>query len=166
GRSILILCDSIGAVIMKMIRSTSITSTSGVTLISAMGPLPPPELNAILLILLQPHTGAPARGFLLLLVVALRLRNEAELHHAGVLRIGHDRGDELVLGVLVRADLQLWLRRALRSDAQLRLQRRFGDGLVVPIQLARILDRERDRLVRRLVGRLGQTRDRQLDLDL
>jgi hypothetical protein len=47
GRSILILCDSIGTVIMKMINNTSITSTSGVTLMSAIGPLPPPVLNAM-----------------------------------------------------------------------------------------------------------------------
>jgi hypothetical protein len=32
---------------MKMISSTSITSTSGVTLMSAMGPLLPPVLNAM-----------------------------------------------------------------------------------------------------------------------
>src|SRR5207342_3836577 len=36
------LCVIRGAVIMKMISSTSITSTSGVTLMSAIGP--PPEL--------------------------------------------------------------------------------------------------------------------------
>ncbi len=39
GRSTWILCASTGAVIMKMISSTSITSTSGVTLISDIGPL-------------------------------------------------------------------------------------------------------------------------------
>jgi len=37
----------IGAVTMKMISSTSITSTRGVTLMSAMGPLPDPELKAM-----------------------------------------------------------------------------------------------------------------------
>ena len=52
GRSILILCASSGAVIMKMISSTSMTSTSGVVLISAIGvvwgwPLPPSPLNAM-----------------------------------------------------------------------------------------------------------------------
>src|SRR5690554_826100 len=48
GRSTWILCDINGAVIMKMIRSTSITSTSGVTLMSAIGPpLLLPELKAI-----------------------------------------------------------------------------------------------------------------------
>src|SRR5690242_10139130 len=38
GRVTLILCDIKGAVIMKMISSTSITSTRGVTLISDIGP--------------------------------------------------------------------------------------------------------------------------------
>ena len=38
GRSTLILCANTGAVIMKMMSSTSSTSTSGVTLISAIGP--------------------------------------------------------------------------------------------------------------------------------
>ena len=48
GSTISTLCDISGAVIMKMISSTSITSTSGVTLISAIGPpLSPPALNAI-----------------------------------------------------------------------------------------------------------------------
>src|SRR5690606_18583860 len=48
GNSTLTLCDIKGAVIMKMISSTSITSTSGVTLISAIGPpLSLPELKAI-----------------------------------------------------------------------------------------------------------------------
>ena len=53
GRSILILWASNGAVIMKMISSTSMTSTSGIMLISAIGVpcgLPPPgpsPLNAM-----------------------------------------------------------------------------------------------------------------------
>ncbi len=53
GRSILILWAMRGAVIMKMISSTSITSTSGIMLISAIGaecgalPPPPSPLNAM-----------------------------------------------------------------------------------------------------------------------
>ncbi|WP_240790768.1 hypothetical protein [Stenotrophomonas sp. TEPEL] len=39
--------DNIGAVTMKMINNTSITSTSGVTLMSASGPLLPALLNAM-----------------------------------------------------------------------------------------------------------------------
>ena len=41
GRSTRRPACTIGAVTMKMIRSTSITSTSGVTLISLIGPPPP-----------------------------------------------------------------------------------------------------------------------------
>src|SRR5262245_41174447 len=47
GRSTSMPVVIIGALTMKMINSTSITSTSGVTLISLRGPLPPPPLNAI-----------------------------------------------------------------------------------------------------------------------
>src|SRR5690349_19172953 len=48
GSSTLILCDIRGAVIMKMISSTSITSTRGVTLISDIGPpLSLPVLKAM-----------------------------------------------------------------------------------------------------------------------
>jgi hypothetical protein len=43
------LCWAKGAVIMKMISNTNITSTSGVTLISAITPPPLPELNAMAL---------------------------------------------------------------------------------------------------------------------
>ena len=45
------LCVISGAVIMKMISSTSITSTRGVTLMSAIGPPPLPELNAMAVLL-------------------------------------------------------------------------------------------------------------------
>jgi len=48
GRSTGIGQDTSGAVTMKMISSTSITSTSGVTLISAIGPELPAALNAML----------------------------------------------------------------------------------------------------------------------
>jgi len=47
GRSTLTLWDIRGAVMMKMISSTSITSTRGVTLMSAMGPPLLPLLKAI-----------------------------------------------------------------------------------------------------------------------
>src|SRR4249919_4349134 len=48
GNSTLILCDISGAVIMKMMSRTSITSTRGVTLISDIGaPLWVPELKAM-----------------------------------------------------------------------------------------------------------------------
>ena len=47
GSSTLTLCVISGAVIMKMISSTSITSTSGVTLMSAIGPPPEPLANAM-----------------------------------------------------------------------------------------------------------------------
>src|SRR6478735_973683 len=61
GRSILILCDSIGTVIMKMISSTSITSTSGVTFMSDIGPLPPPVLNAMTFYLVSQAAGTARR---------------------------------------------------------------------------------------------------------
>jgi hypothetical protein len=44
GRSISSPLVIIGALTMKMISNTSMTSTNGVTLISLTGPLPPPEL--------------------------------------------------------------------------------------------------------------------------
>src|SRR5690606_37823198 len=47
GSATWILCDMSGAVIMKMINNTSITSTNGVTLISAIGPALLPVLKAI-----------------------------------------------------------------------------------------------------------------------
>ena len=47
GSSIFTLCDISGAVMMKMISSTNITSTRGVTLISAIGPPLLPLLKAM-----------------------------------------------------------------------------------------------------------------------
>src|SRR4029079_4916114 len=91
GRSIGILCDSIGTVIMKMISSTSITSTSGVTLMSAIGPLPPPVVNAI-----------SNRSCTLLSsgALAVRLGDEPEFCDAGALGVAHYCLDQLIFGVL------------------------------------------------------------------
>src|SRR5438309_259495 len=97
GKSILMRCVSIGAVIMKMIRSTSMTSTNGVTLMSDIAPPPlPPVVNAMVL----PSSYC---RYLQLKFAVLGRSDEADLDHACVLRVGHDVGHELILGVLVRA---------------------------------------------------------------
>ena len=75
-------------------------------------------------------------------------RQESDLGHAGVLCIGHDRRDLLILGGLVGLNLQFRLRILLRGHAQLRLQAGFGDRLVVPEQLAGGRTDKRDRLRR------------------
>src|SRR5690606_7474493 len=94
GRSTWILCASTGAVIMKMISSTSITSTNGVTLISDIGAL-----------------------VLAVKDISLPLRrvggHEADMDHARVLGVTDDLFHDLELGVLVRADLQFRLGRLL-----------------------------------------------------
>src|SRR5688572_1219258 len=109
-----------GAVTMKMISSTSITSTSGVTLMSPIGALLPPpelELNAIVL--------CPA--------LSVRRRDEADLRDADVLCRLHHLRHEAVLGGLVGADVDARLRFLLGLDRQLGLEHGQGHALVVPV---------------------------------
>src|SRR5690349_17047059 len=77
----------IGAVIMKMISSTSMTSTNGVTLISALSSPSPPVLIAI---------SSPQEVTLDDVEVVLLERRHLRAQHADATRkevVRHDRGD-------------------------------------------------------------------------
>src|SRR5690554_1717948 len=92
-------------------------------------------------------------------VSAFRNRDEAHLGDAGVARLGHHLGDELVARVAVGAQVQLGLRFLLRGLAQPLRHGVAADRLVVPVQLALAVHGQRDRvrlLVRGLAGGLGQ----------
>src|SRR5678816_4077788 len=103
---------------MKMISNTSITSTSGVTLMSAIGmPVAELELKAIVL-LLRPFFGG----------------DEADLGDALLLGEVHHVADDPVFGGLVAAHVDLGLRHFLRLDRQLALELVTGDRRVVPVQ--------------------------------
>src|SRR4051812_9801094 len=103
---------------MKMISNTSITSTSGVTLMSAIGaPAAELELKAIVG-LLVPFFG----------------RYEADLGDALQLRGVHHVADDPVLGRLIATDVDLRLRRRLRGHRQVAFQLVVGDRRVVPVQ--------------------------------
>src|SRR4249919_642649 len=102
---------------MKMIRSTSITSTSGVTLMSAIGP--PPELE------LKAMRCSPVA------LVLFRTRHEADLAEAGSFHRGHGGVDDGVLGAAVGTDIDLLLGHALGIDRQLCFEASLGDRFVV-----------------------------------
>src|SRR5690242_12571388 len=96
-------------------------------------------------------------------------RDESDLDHAGVLRVGHDRRHELILGVAIRLDVELGLLvlRLAADYAQLRLQGFLRHRLIVPEQLAAGLYRQLDRFRRRWRWhRRWWSRLRQVDRDL
>src|SRR5690606_36075878 len=152
GRSMSIGYDSCGAVTMKMMSSTSITSQSGMMLMSAIGPSPEPEEKAMVQTPVQ---------------LVLAGGDEAHLAHASSLREVDDFLHHPVLRGLVRTYVDRRLRRLLRLDGQGTLQQLEGDRLVVEEHVAVVGHRDRDRHRRgRGVGPLVQVGLRELDLDL
>src|SRR3977135_2123782 len=96
-------CGWLGMGVVRVMSSTSITSMSGVVLMSTMtsGSLAPPDPNFIAMIGLR-RVPRFSRG---------RLRDEADRENAGALAGIHHPADELVAPILVAADVDLRLRR-------------------------------------------------------
>src|SRR5262249_35562627 len=106
-------CVWIGMVMMSMMSSTSITSMSGVVLMSTItsgSALPP--LPTVIAMRILPRASAAGerarRGF----------RDEADLHDRGALARGHDASHRLVTRVLVGANVDLGLRHLHRDFLQ------------------------------------------------
>src|SRR5690606_3004429 len=112
---------------MKMISSTSITSTRGVTLMSAIGP--PPELLENAMVVLPRLWGG----------------HEAHLADTGLADVLDDVVDDLVPRDVVGADVDLRLRRALGRHRQARVEHVARHRLVVPVGLAVRRHRDGDR---------------------
>src|SRR5687768_12330259 len=132
GSSILTLWAISGAVIMKMISSTSITSTRGVTLISAIGP-PPPLL-------------------LLKAIVGLRRQRRASaLGRDGRFADARAGGEEVVQ--VVREGVEAGVRVAVHAyEEVVREHRRDGDEQTERGHDQRLADRAGDGVDRRLAG--------------
>ena len=88
----------IGIVMISMMSSTSITSMSGVVLMSTI------TSSSAAFVEVDRHHEPPARG------AAVRLDDEGELGDASALAIDDDAADEFVARVLVGADMHLGLR--------------------------------------------------------
>src|SRR5579875_244291 len=125
GRSILTLCDISGAVIMKMISNTSITSASGVTLISAPG---------------ISRLGSPP----VLMDMASSSLLEADLLHVVTTCFRHHFRQIVVLGFIggLDMDLRLLIERLGTDRRELCLQVDIADRHVVPRHRAVRLDEQ------------------------
>src|SRR5690606_8942633 len=122
GRSMSMGYDRIGAVTMKMISSTSITSTRGVTLMSHIAELVPPELEKAIV---RYSSARPDFG-----------GHEADLADALGLRGVHHLLDRLVAGGLVAADVSRRLRDLLPFVRELALLQVRRHRHVVPVHRA------------------------------
>src|SRR3954471_24075142 len=149
-------CVWIGIVMMSMMRSTSITSISGVVLMSTITsasfcPLPTDIAMA------GPFSAARRAA-------RRRLGDEADLQYPGALAVVDHAPDELVAPFAIAADMHLGLRILHRDLLQAREQLRLVDELVVPEEIAVAVDRDDD------VLRLGLRRQvallRQLERDV
>src|SRR5690606_8637732 len=112
---------------MKMISSTSITSTRGVTLMSAIGP-PPELLENAMVVLPRVWSG-----------------HEANIAATGVAEVLDGVVDALVPRGVGGAHVVLRLRRALGRPGQPRGEHVSGQRLVVPVGLAVRRHRDGDR---------------------
>src|SRR6266404_1694386 len=129
---------------MKMISSTSTTSTSGVMLISDCR-LEPELLSCMSSISLRLSSGA--------------LGHQPHPAEAGVLDRGHGLTDLAEVEPRVAPDHDLGVRLGARRGAQAFAELLGGDRLVVDPQPSRVVDRDQDlaSLVA-LLGRLGRVR--------
>src|SRR2546427_2007575 len=125
-----------GMVMMSMMSSTSITSMSGVVLMSTItsGSCPPPGPRFIAMIRLPPVARRARR----------RLGDEADLEDAGALAGVHHPADELVAPVLVAADVDLGLGNLHRDLLELREQLAVVSELVIPEHVAVLVDGDDD----------------------
>src|SRR5471030_2177055 len=131
GMFILMACVWIGIVMISMISNTSITSISGVVLISTItsgSALPPPDDTFIPIIVLL----AAARR---------RLSNKRNLGDTGALALGNDPADEFITRALVTPNVHFRLRCLDRYGLQACQQRRSIHLLLVPEEIAVAVDR-------------------------
>src|SRR5215469_3697784 len=134
-----------GRVMIRVTSSTSMTSMSGVVLMSHISSPPPPTFIDMYWLLKTSAGTAHA---------VVRLGEEPDLDDAAALDRVHDAPDELVAGVLVRANMDLGLRhphRGLLDVAEQHVAVRHR--LIVPVDVAFLVHRDRD------VFRLGLCRD-------
>src|SRR5690242_13188005 len=146
----LTLCSWIGIVMISMMISTSITSISGVVLMSIMTSGSPP---------------APLPTFIAM-SSALRRRfgHEADLLDRRPRALEQHAADRLVARLLVAADVHLGLRRHRRDLAEALEQRvAVGHELHVPEDVAVLVDRDLDVLRLRLPRDVGLLRQRDRD---
>src|SRR5512143_1539027 len=130
-----------GIVMISMTSSTSITSISGVVLMSIITsgccPAPCPTLIAIEVPLARTRRrSAASRG---------RLGDEGDLRDAGALARVDDPADAGVFAAAVAADMHLGLRRKHRDPLQA-VDQRGGrrDPEVVPVDVVLLVDRQHD----------------------
>src|SRR4051794_18412676 len=141
----------IGMVMISMMSSTSITSISGVVLMSTITSAsfcPWPTVIAMASPLSTARRAARRR-----------LGDEADLQYPGALAVVDHAPDELVAPFAIAADMHLGLRILHRDLLQAREELRLVDELVVPEEIAVAVDRDDDVLrlgLRRQVALLGQ----------
>src|SRR3954451_2880445 len=151
-------CVWIGIVMISMMRSTSITSISGVVLMSTITsasfcPLPTDIAMA------GPFSAARRAA-------RRRLGDEADLQYPGALAVVDDAPDELVAALAVAANVHLGLRRLHRDLLEARKELRLVDELIVPEEIAVAVDCDDDVLglgLRRQVALLRQVERDVLD---
>src|ERR1700730_2283056 len=154
GLSILTACVMLGIVMMKMIRSTNMTSINGVMLMSEYDwPSPPPPTFMAMRLLLRSGTEMIGGGY------------ERHFAYADLLR-GHEYlAHELVPNVCIAANVHFRLRFLARDSPQLILQlvlaRQF---LVVPINVPLLIYGYRDVFRLRLRRQVRCLRQIQLHL--
>src|SRR5712691_13215280 len=161
GMFSLTACVWIGIVMMSMMSRTSITSISGVVLMSTMtsgSRVPPPDP---IFMAMSASPGLERAG------AHRRLSDEADLHDSHALASGHHPADEFVARLPVAADVDLGLGLPFRDFRQPDEQQPvLGDELVVPEQVAVPVDGDDDVLglgLRRLVSFLRQLDGNALD---
>src|SRR4029079_5122775 len=143
----LTLCSWIGMVMISMMISTSITSISGVVLMSIMtSGSPPPPLPTFIA---------------MSSTLRRRFGHEADLLDRGTRALEEHAADRLVARLFVAADVHLGLRVRVRCLAQRWDQRlAVGHELHVPEDVAVLVDRDVDVLRLRLPGDVGLLRQR------
>src|SRR5712664_3907197 len=153
GMFSLTACVWIGMVMMSMMRRTSITSISGVVLMSTMtsgSPVPPP-FPTFMAMSVSPLSRAHPRR---------RLGDETDLEDPHSLAREHHPADGFVARLLVAANVDFRLGLTHRDFPKPREQHRFlRDELVVPEHVAVLVDGDDDVLglgLRRQVSFLRQ----------
>src|SRR3989454_464033 len=160
GMFSLTACVWMGIVMMSMMSSTSITSISGVVLMSTMtsGSLVPPPDTIFMAMSVSPLPRAVPRR---------RLRDETDLQDPDALACEHHPADGFVARFLVAANVDFRLRLPHRDFPQPVEQHLFlRDELVVPEHVAVLVDGDDDVLglgLRRKISFLGQLDGHALD---
>src|SRR3984893_17156786 len=154
GLSILTACVMLGIVMMKMIRSTNMTSINGVMLMSECDwPSPPPPTFMAMRALLRSGTEMIGGGY------------ECHFAYADLLSGHEDLTHELVPNVRIAANMHFRLRFLTRNAPQPGLQLILARQLLgVPINVPLLVNGYRDVLRLRLRRQISGLRQIQLHL--